>query len=62
MRDYVAGVWWYCLRDQGTDRTNKEHHFGVMDAAMKPKPAAYALQAFARHSQAPAAPSRLITE
>jgi polysaccharide biosynthesis protein PslG len=62
MRDYIAGVWWYCLRDQGTDRANKEHHFGVMDAAMKPKPAAYALQAFQRRSKTPGAPSRLLTE
>ena len=62
MRDSIAGVWWYCLRDQGNDRTNKEHHFGVMDAAMKPKPAAYALQAFTRRSMAPAAPSRLRKE
>jgi hypothetical protein len=62
IRDYIAGVWWYCLRDQGSDRANKEHHFGVMDAAMKPKPAAYALRAFTRPSKAPAAPSRLRKE
>ena len=61
-RDYIAGVWWYCLRDQGTDRANKEHHFGVMDAAMQPKPAAYALRAFTRGSKTPAAPSRLLRE
>jgi polysaccharide biosynthesis protein PslG len=46
-RPYVAGVWWYCLRDQGADRTNKEHAFGVLDAALKPKPAADALRAVA---------------
>jgi len=46
-RAYVAGVWWYCLRDQGTDRANKEHNFGVLDAAFEPKPAGEALRAAA---------------
>jgi polysaccharide biosynthesis protein PslG len=44
-RPYVAGVWWYCLRDQGTDRANKEHNFGVLDSALHAKPAADALRA-----------------
>jgi hypothetical protein len=46
-RPYVAGVWWYCLRDQGSDPRNKEHNFGVLDADMRPKPAAHALRAVA---------------
>jgi polysaccharide biosynthesis protein PslG len=44
-RPYVAGVWWYCLRDQGSDPANKEHTFGVLDAALHAKPAADALRA-----------------
>jgi hypothetical protein len=44
-RPYVAGVWWYCLRDQGTERANKEHNFGVLDARLRPKPTARALTA-----------------
>ena len=43
-RSYVAGVWWYCLRDQGGDPTNKEHNFGVLDSALRAKPAADALR------------------
>jgi hypothetical protein len=46
-RPYVAGVWWYCLRDQGKDRANKEHNFGVLDDAFAPKPAGNALRAAA---------------
>jgi hypothetical protein len=47
-RPHIAGVWWYCLRDQGTDRNDKEHNFGVLDATMEPKPAARALRAVAQ--------------
>ena len=43
-RAYVAGVWWYCLRDQGSDPANKEHNFGVLDSELRPKPAADALR------------------
>jgi hypothetical protein len=43
-RPYVGGVWWYSLRDQGTEPADKEHHFGVLDNAMTPKPAAAALR------------------
>ena len=46
-RSYVAGVWWYCLRDQGQDSANKEHNFGVLDTAFAPKPAGEALRAAA---------------
>jgi hypothetical protein len=46
-RPYVGGVWWYCLRDQGKDRANKEHNFGVLDTAFAPKPAGRALRAAA---------------
>lgn len=44
-RAYVGGVWWYSLRDQGNnDPDNKEHHFGVFDSTLEPKPAADALR------------------
>ncbi len=46
-RAYVAGVWWYGLRDQGTDPANQEHNFGVLDAAMRVKPTGVALHAVA---------------
>jgi hypothetical protein len=43
-RPYIAGVWWYCLRDQGNDPANREHTFGVLDSALQPKRAAHALR------------------
>ena len=43
-QDFIAGVWWYCLRDQGRDPTDKEQNFGVMDFSMVPKSVAYALR------------------
>jgi hypothetical protein len=46
-RPHVAGVWWYCLRDQGTDPANDRHAFGVYDAAWRLKPAGRALRAVA---------------
>jgi hypothetical protein len=47
-RPYVAGVWWYCLRDHGTDPGNKEHHFGVLDPGLQAKPAAAAMRSVTR--------------
>ncbi|HEY8507747.1 MAG TPA: cellulase family glycosylhydrolase [Steroidobacteraceae bacterium] len=52
-RQFIAGVWWYCLRDQGTEPGNKEHHFGVMDVSLRPKPAAHALRRFMRRPNPP---------
>ena len=46
-RPYVAGTWWYCLRDQGNDPANKEHNFGVLDSKLRSKPAGDALRAVA---------------
>jgi hypothetical protein len=43
-RPHIAGVWWYCLRDQGTDPTTDRHAFGVYDAAWRLKPAGEALR------------------
>ena len=57
-RPHVAGVWWYCLRDQGTDPGNKEHAFGVLDASWRVKPAGVALRDVAA-LLAEAGPSRL---
>jgi polysaccharide biosynthesis protein PslG len=39
-RPRVAGVWWYCLRDQGRDAGNKEHRFGLLDFDYDRKPIA----------------------
>lgn len=39
-RKRVAGVWWYCLRDQGQDISNKEHRFGLLQFDYSRKPVA----------------------
>lgn len=39
-RKRVAGVWWYCLRDQGQDTGNKEHRFGLLQFDYSRKPVA----------------------
>lgn len=36
-RSWIKGVWWYGLRDQGSNRKEKEHGFGLYDANLKPK-------------------------
>lgn len=46
-RPRVAGVWWYCLRDQGNDPTNKEHRFGLLDFDYNRKPVAARFQQLA---------------
>lgn len=48
-RPWIAGVWWYCIRDQGTDRRNKEHGFGLFDQTLRPKPAAIVLKEISPH-------------
>lgn len=27
---FVKGVWWYDLKDDGNDKNNKEHNFGIL--------------------------------
>jgi hypothetical protein len=46
-RAHIAGVWWYTLRDHGSDARNKEHHFGVLGTDLSLKPAAAALRSVA---------------
>ena len=29
-KNYVKGLWWYDLMDDGADKTNKEHNFGLL--------------------------------
>ena len=38
-RPWIAGIWWYDLRDDGDDDTNKEHRFGFLRRDLTPKPA-----------------------
>ncbi|MHB9833914.1 glycoside hydrolase family protein [Paraburkholderia terrae] len=40
---YVKGVWWYDLKNDGTDSFEKEHNFGLYRADLTPKPAASTL-------------------
>lgn len=44
---WIKGVWWYTLRDQGSDPSNKEHHFGLYTANMTLKPSGQAMKEIA---------------
>jgi polysaccharide biosynthesis protein PslG len=44
-REYIRGIYWYCLMDQGMNPDNKEHRFGVLDRNQKSRPAAAAFKA-----------------
>lgn len=35
----IRGVWWYELRDGGENPDNDQENFGLVDAALRPKPA-----------------------
>ena len=41
-RPWIAGIWYYELKDSGTGADDMESHFGLYDYAMKPKPGACA--------------------
>lgn len=40
-KDFIKGVWWYDLIDDGNNREDIEHNFGLMRADKKNKPVAY---------------------
>jgi hypothetical protein len=44
----VRRVWWYAFQDEGTDRANAEHCYGLVDWNGKPKPAYEAYRAMIR--------------
>jgi polysaccharide biosynthesis protein PslG len=44
---FLRGIWWYDLRDDGWNKSNKEDNFGLVDPNLKPKPAFAALRAVA---------------
>ncbi len=44
---FLKGIWWYDLRDDGSDPNNKENNFGLVDPSLKPKPSYVALAAVA---------------
>lgn len=35
---YVKGIWWYDFIDDGNDKRNKEHNFGIITQEYQPKP------------------------
>ncbi|OBY92883.1 hypothetical protein A6723_004135 [Pseudomonas sp. AU11447] len=43
----VKGAWWYDLVDDGIDRTDMEHNFGLLTASGQPKPAYHAMASVA---------------
>ncbi|MGR7876400.1 cellulase family glycosylhydrolase [Klebsiella aerogenes] len=43
-RPYIKGVWLYDLIDDGSDKSNREHNFGLFSQNLKPKKSAIELQ------------------
>jgi hypothetical protein len=43
-RRFIKGIWWYDLQDDGTDRTNRQHNFGLVRRDFSRKPAFYAFK------------------
>lgn len=43
----VRRIWYYAFQDEGTDRTEPEHNFGIVDWHGEPKPAYHAYRAMA---------------
>lgn len=43
-RSYVGGMWWYELRDSGTERAEREHNFGVFRYDWSEKPVGRAMR------------------
>jgi len=41
----IKGMWWYDLVNDGTDRTDQEHNFGLLNEDLTPKPAYTVLKA-----------------
>lgn len=41
----IKGMWWYDLRNDGTDPQEREHNFGLLRHDYSPKPAYHVLQA-----------------
>lgn len=40
----IKGMWWFDLTNDGPDRSDQEHNFGLLNEDLTPKPAYYALQ------------------
>ena len=36
-RDYIQGVWWYDFINDGDDRKNGEHNFGILNKDLSEK-------------------------
>lgn len=43
----IKGVWWYDLINDGPDRTDQEHNFGLLNEDLSPKPAYAVIKAIA---------------
>lgn len=43
----TKGIWWYDLRNDGPERTDQEHNFGILNENLSPKPAFAAVKAVA---------------
>lgn len=43
----IKGMWWFDLTNDGPDRSNQEHNFGLLNEDLTPKPSYHALQSVA---------------
>ncbi|ELW9393947.1 cellulase family glycosylhydrolase [Klebsiella pneumoniae] len=37
---YIKGIWWYDFINDGSDKNNREHNFGLLDHTLEPKSSA----------------------
>lgn len=40
----IKGVWWYDFQDDGVDKSNREHNYGLVEHDLTPKPSYYAFR------------------
>lgn len=46
--DFIKGVWWFSFKDAGTDQTEIEHNYGLLDYDYAKKPSFLALRTYLR--------------
>jgi polysaccharide biosynthesis protein PslG len=43
-KPFIKGIWWYDFQDDGSERKNPEHNFGLVRTDLTPKPSYFALR------------------
>ncbi|MBW6001889.1 hypothetical protein CF026_27580, partial [Klebsiella michiganensis] len=42
--DYIKGIWWYDLIDDGNNKKNREHNFGILNRNLSEKNVSQAIK------------------